>query len=237
MRALDPRLVRRTRAARPLLAIDTLLGVTTALAVLAQASVLSLIVAKAFDGAPVRGLGTEFGLLVLAFAVRAACAWGMEVSGRRAAWSVLSELRLALVERRLHGQPMAVDGAEAGELAAVAVDGIGALEGYFARYLPQAVLASVVPLLVVGWVAFVDLQAALVMLLTLPLVPLFMWLIGRYTEERTRERWLALRLLSTHFLDVVCGLPTLRMLNRSRAQVDTIGDVGEQYRRATMGTL
>ncbi len=113
----------------------------------------------------------------------------MEIAGRRAAWSVLSELRLALVERRLRAQPMAVDGAETGEIAAVAVDGIEALEGYFARYLPQAVLASVVPLLVIGWVAFVDLQAALIMLLTLPLVPVFMWLIGRYTEQRTRERW------------------------------------------------
>ena len=58
------------------------------------------------------------------------------------------------------------------------------------------------------------------MLLTLPLVPVFMWLIGRYTEERTRERWLALRLLSTHFLDVVRGLPTLRAFNRGRAQAD-----------------
>src|SRR3954453_6066416 len=77
MRALDPRLLRRTRAARPLLAIDTLLGIATALAVLAQASLLSLIVAKAFHGAPLRGLGTEFGLLVIAFAVRAGCAWGM----------------------------------------------------------------------------------------------------------------------------------------------------------------
>jgi ATP-binding cassette subfamily C protein CydD len=237
MRALDPRLVRRTAAARPLLAIDTLLGVATALAVLAQASVLSLIVARAFDGAPVRGLGTEFGLLVLAFAIRAGCAWGMEVSGRRAAWSVLSELRLALVERRLRAQPMAVDGADGGELAALAVDGIEGLEGYFARYLPQAVLASVVPLLVIGWVAFVDLQAALIMLLTLPLVPVFMWLIGSYTAERTRARWWALQRLSTHFLDVVRGLPTLRAFGRAEEQAAVVADVGERYRAATMETL
>ena len=237
MRALDPRLLQRTRAARPLLAIDTLLGVVTALAVLAQASVLALIVAKAFEGAPVRALGTEFGLLVIAFALRSGCAWGMEVSGRRAAWSVLSELRLALVERRLRGQPMAVDGATTGELAAVTVDGIEGLEGYFARYLPQAVLASIVPLLVIGWVAFVDLQAALVMVLTLPLVPVFMWLIGRYTEARTRERWWALRRLSTHFLDVVRGLPTLRAFGRAEEQATVVADVGERYRAATMETL
>jgi ATP-binding cassette subfamily C protein CydD len=75
------------------------------------------------------------------------------------------------------------------------------------------------------------------MLLTLPLVPLFMWLIGRYTEQRTRERWHALRLLSTHFLDVVRGLPTLRAFNRSRAQVTSIAAVSESHRRATMGVL
>ena len=75
------------------------------------------------------------------------------------------------------------------------------------------------------------------MLITLPLVPVFMWLIGRYTAERTRERWLALRLLSTHFLDVVRGLPTLRAFNRSRAQATTIEEVGERYREASMGTL
>src|SRR6185503_2337539 len=88
-----------------------------------------------------------------------------------------------------------------------------------------------------GWVGAIDLTSALIMLVTLPLVPVFMWLIGRYTEERTRERWLALRLLSTHFLDVVRGLPTLRLLNQSRAQAATIADVSDRHRRATMGTL
>ena len=93
----------------------------------------------------------------------------MEVAGRRAAWSVLSELRLALVERRLRAQPTAVDGAGAAEIAAVSVQGVEALEGYFARYLPQVVLASIVPFLVIAWVAFLDLEAAVIMLLTLPL--------------------------------------------------------------------
>src|SRR6185312_3690631 len=118
-----------------------------------------------------------------------------------------------------------------------AVQGIDGLEAYFARYLPQLVLAAIVPLAVLVWVARVDLTSALLMLVTLPLVPVFMWLIGRYTAELTRERWLALRLLSTHFLDVVRGLPTLRAFNRSRAQATTIEEVGERYRRASMGTL
>jgi len=132
MGALDPRLLRRTRAARPLLAIDGALGIATAVAVLVQASVLAVIVARAFDGAPLSSLEFEFAMFLGAFAAHAACAWGMEVSGRRAAWSVLSELRPALVERRLHAQPIAVDGGAAGEVAALTVDGVEALEGYFA---------------------------------------------------------------------------------------------------------
>ena len=98
-------------------------------------------------------------------------------------------------------------------------------------------LACLVPIAVLAWAAWIDVESALIMLVTLPLVPLFMWLIGRYTEERTRERWHALRLLSTHFLDVVRGLPTLRAFNRSRAQAQSIVEVSEEYRRATMGTL
>ena len=118
------------------------------------------------------------------------------------------------------------------------MQGVDALEAYFGRYLPQVVLACVVPVAVLAWVAVIDLDVgAASCSLTLPLVPVFMWLIGRYTEERTRERWESLRLLSTHFLDVVRGLPTLRAFNRGAAQAAAIADVSDRYRRATMGTL
>ena len=117
------------------------------------------------------------------------------------------------------------------------MQGVEGLEGYFARYLPQVVLASIVPFLVIAWVAFLDLEAAVIMLLTLPLVPVFMWLIGTYTADRTRERWHALRALSTHFLDVVRGLPTLRAFGRAREEAAIVGDVSDRYRRATMETL
>jgi ATP-binding cassette, subfamily C, bacterial CydD len=237
MPAVDPRLVRRTQAVRPLLALDTVLGVATAVTVLVGASLLALIVARAFHGTRLAALWPYIGLLTVVFAVRGGLAWGMEIAGRRAAWNVLSELRLALVFKRLRTQPSAVDGARSGELAAAAVQGVEGLEGYFARYLPQAVLATVVPLMVVIWVAFVDLEASLIMLLTLPLVPVFMWLIGRYTEQRTRERWQSLRQLSTHFLDIVRGLPTLRAFGRAEAQVTAIGQVSERYRKATIETL
>ena len=133
--------------------------------------------------------------------------------------------------------PSSADGTDSSELATLSVTGIDALETTFARYLPQVVLAVLVPLAVLVLVAAIDLTSAAVMLLTLPLVPVFMWLIGRYTEHRARERWQALALLAGHFADVVRGLPTLRAFNRARAQAEQIELVSDRYRVATMGTL
>ena len=237
MRALDPRLLRRTRSARPLLALDCGARDRHRVAVLLRATMLARIGARAFHGHALDAALARPRTAGLRVRGARRVRLGMEVAGRRAAWSVLSELRLALVERRLRTQPAAVDGTDGAEIAAASVQGVEALEGYFARYLPQVVLASVVPLLVIAWVAVIDLEAAVIMLLTLPLVPVFMWLIGRYTEHRTTERWQALRQLSSHFLDVVRGLPTLRAFGRAAAQSSVVGEVSERYREATMGTL
>jgi thiol reductant ABC exporter CydD subunit len=237
VRVLDPRLLERARAARVLLGIDIALGLAVALVVLVQATLLAWIVARAFAGASLADVQVGLVLLGVTFAVRALLAWGLEVVGRRGAAAVLSQLRLEVVERRLRDQPAALDGTASAEVAVAAVQGVDALESYFGRYLPQVVLACAVPVAVLAWVAWIDVTSALVMLLTLPLVPVFMWLIGRYTDEQTRRRWQSLRLLSAHFLDVVCGLPTLRAFNRGRAQAAGIADVSDRYRRATMRTL
>jgi thiol reductant ABC exporter CydD subunit len=237
VRALDPRLLRRTKSVRPLLTVDCALGVGTAVVVPVGATMLARIAARAFDGTPIRTLWPDFAVLVLAFVVRGAFVWGMEVAGRRAAWSVLSELRLALATQRVRTQPLAVDGVAGAEITTVSVQGVEALEGYFARYLPQVVLASIVPFLVIAWVAFLDVEAAVIMLVTLPLVPVFMWLIGSYTADRTRARWHALRTLSGQFLDVVRGLPTLRAFGRAHDEAAVVARVSDRYRQATMETL
>ena len=237
MRALDPRLLRRGHAVRALLAADVAIGLAAALLILLQATLIARIVAAAFTGASLRDVSSDLVLLAVSCALRGLCAWAFEVAGRSAATRVLSQLRLELVERRLTDQPSALDGVETAEVAASATQGVDDLAAYFGRYLPQVVLACIVPIAVLAWVAAIDIETALIMLVTLPLVPVFMWLIGRYTEERTRERWLALRLLSTHFLDAVRGLPTLRAFNRARAHGALIGEATERYRLATMSTL
>jgi thiol reductant ABC exporter CydD subunit len=237
MRIVDPRLAHRARAVRPLMLLDAAIGVAVALLVLAQAVLLARVAARAFDGASLADVARPLVLLAAVVVARSGGAWAFEVAGRRAAGAVISQLRLELVESRLRGRPAALDGAQSAEVATAAVSGVDALETTFARYLPQVVLAIVVPIAVLVLVASIDLVAAGVMLVTLPLVPVFMWLVGRYTERKARERWRALALLSNHFLDVVRGLPTLRAFNRGAAQVGRIAEVSDEYRRTTMGTL
>jgi thiol reductant ABC exporter CydD subunit len=237
VRALDPRLLRRARAARVALAADAILGVVAALLVLAQAVLLARVAARAFGGATLAEVARPLVLLAVVVACRAAATWGFEAVGTRAATGVLSQLRLDLVSARLKRSPTALDGAESAEVATAAVAGVDALEDLFGSYLPQLVLAVVVPVAVLVLVASIDLVSAGLMLLTLPLIPVFMWLIGRATAARARARWQAMSLLATHFLDVVRGLPTLRAFNRGEAQAGRIEQASDEYRTATMQTL
>jgi ATP-binding cassette subfamily C protein CydD len=237
VRVLDPRLLRRARAVRGLLIVDGTLAVVAALLVLAQAFLLARVAARAFGGSALEDVTPALALLVAVVIARACVTWGFEVAGRRAAADVISELRLDVVDARLRRRPAALDGAQSAEVATAAVSGVDALEATFARYVPQVVLAAVVPVAVLVIVAWIDPLAAGVMLITLPLVPVFMWLVGRYTERRALERWQALAILANHFQDVVRGLPTLRAFNRGPAQAERIAKVSEEYRRTTMGTL
>jgi thiol reductant ABC exporter CydD subunit len=237
VRPLDPRLLRRVRGARLALAIDVALGLLATIALLTQAALFAGVVAAAFGGRPLAAVARALALLAVVVVVRSALAGAFEAVGRRAAATVMSELRLALVERRLRGASLDTDGAEAGEVATAAVQGVDALDAYFSRYLPQVVLAALVPAVVLAWTAVVDLTSAVIMLLTLPLIPVFMALIGRFTAARTRARWQALSRLSNHFLDIVRGLPTLRAFNRGEVQAERVEATSEAYRRTTMQVL
>jgi thiol reductant ABC exporter CydD subunit len=234
-RGLDRRLLRRARAARALLAADVALGVAATAATIAQASLLGVIVARAFHREDVGA--ALLVALAAAFALRGALGWCAVVTGHRAASRVLSDLRRAVVARRLAAHPMAADGVTGGEIVAASVQGVDPLADYFARYLPQVVLACVAPPAILVWVATLDLESAAVMAVTLPLVLVFMVLIGRFTAQRTRQRWEALAGLSAQFLDALRGLPTLRALGRARAQADVLAAAGERHRRAAMATL
>jgi thiol reductant ABC exporter CydD subunit len=238
MRPIDPRLLREAPAARRFLVVAGLLGLVSAAAIVAQAVALGLFVAGVFlDGKPVSDLKPELAALVAATIVRSLVAWALESGGRVTALEVATRLRAKLLAHLLAARPAGVDGMPAGEVAAAAVTGLEALDPYFARFLPQLVLSLVVPVVIFVWVALHDVTSAVVMALTLPLIPLFGALIGKTTEARTLRRFGTLSILSAYFLDVVRGLPTLRAFGRGRIQTDTIERVSDAYRRETMGTL
>ncbi len=234
----DRRLLRETRAGRAQLGLAGALGVTMAVTVVAQAALLGHVIADAaVHHVALADLAGSLAVLAGVMALRALLAGGFEVSGRVGATHVMSELRGRLAEQLLVRSPVARESERTGELAAAAVQGVDALEAYFAGYLPQLALAAAVPVAVLVWVVPLDLAAAVVFVVTIPLLIGFMILIGKGAQARARSRWQALALLSGHFLDVVRGLETLRAFRRETAQADTIEAVGERYRAETMGTL
>jgi ATP-binding cassette, subfamily C, bacterial CydD len=238
MRPLDPRLVREVPAARSYLVAAAVLALISAVALVAQAASIGDMVARGFLGpASLHALIPPLLVLAGASVVRGLAAWAFEAGGALAAAATLSTLRLRLLAGIVRGRPGGLGALRAGEVAASALDGADALEPYFARFLPQLALGAVVPPVLLAWVFWHDLTSGLVLLCTLPLIPVFGILIGRATERATLHRVQALATLSTHFVDVVRGLPTLRAYRRSRAQTDAIARYTDDYRRTTMATL
>nr|WP_322975166.1 thiol reductant ABC exporter subunit CydD [Peterkaempfera bronchialis] len=239
MKPVDPRLLRYARATRAFLASSVLLGAVGAGLVIAQAGLIAEIVVRAFQQHAGPGdLRTPLLLLAATAAGRAAVAWLTELAAHRACASVKSELRLKLLDHATRLDPAGRSGTRrTGELTALATRGVDALDDYFSRYLPQLALAVVVPALVLLRILGADWMSAALIAGTLPLIPLFMVLIGLATQSRMDRQWQTLARLSHHFLDVVAGLPTLKVFGRAKAQAKAIAEVTDDYRRATMRTL
>lgn len=242
MRPVDPRLLRYARAARVYLAGTVALSLVTTGLVLVQAALLARILAGAFTGQSTRDLVPAFLGLLAVVALRGLVTYGGEAMALRAASTAKSQLRRALVEHVLLLGPGRLDGTAGearspGELATLAIRGLDALDAYFSRYLPQLVLACVTPAAVLAVVGDADLLSAGVIAGTLPLIPVFMILVGLHTRARTERQWRMLERLGGHFLDVVEGLPTLKVFGRAGAQASVIREVTGAHRRATMRTL
>ncbi|MFE1975277.1 thiol reductant ABC exporter subunit CydD [Streptomyces hygroscopicus] len=238
MKPIDPRLLRYARATRFFLAASVALGLVGAGLLIAQAMLIAEIVVGAFqrgDGAG--ALTLPLGLLALVALGRAVVSWLTELAAHRASAAVKSELRLRLLERAVRLGPSWLDSQRTGALTTLATRGIDALDDYFARYLPQLGLAVVVPVAVLARIVTADWISALIIVVTLPLIPLFMVLIGWATQSRMDRQWRLLSRLSGHFLDVVAGLPTLKVFGRAKAQAASIRAITADYRRATLKTL
>ncbi|SEB95317.1 ATP-binding cassette, subfamily C, CydCD [Streptomyces sp. 2224.1] len=267
VKPVDPRLLRYAHATRGFLVAVVVLGLAGAGLVIGQAMLIAEIVVGAFQHHLGTGaLATPLALLAAVSVGRGLVSWLTELAAHRAGAAVKSELRMRLIERAARLGPGAVIGGtdggtpapapngpgaadagtpdgtgtlemRTGELTTLATRGIDALDDYFARYLPQLGLAVVVPLAVLARIVTGDWISALTIVLTLPLIPLFMILIGWATQARMDRQWRLLARLSGHFLDVVEGLPTLKVFGRAKAQAASIRAITGAYRRATMRTL
>lgn len=238
MKPIDPRLLRYARATRLFLAAVVVLGAAGAALVIAQAMLIAEIVVGAFQqGLEVAELSAPLLLLVAVAGGRALVSWLTELAAHRAGAAVKSELRGRLLEHAGALGTGWLSGQRTGSLIALATRGVDALDDYFSRYLPQLGLAVVVPVAVLARIVTEDWVSAAIVVGTLPLIPIFMMLIGWVTQSQMDRQWRLLSRLSGHFLDVVAGLPTLKVFGRAKAQAESIRQITGEYRRATMRTL
>ncbi|MEY9843172.1 ATP-binding cassette subfamily C protein CydCD [Streptacidiphilus sp. BW17] len=238
MKPVDPRLLRHARATRMFLLASVALGLVGAGLVVAQAMLVAQIVVGCFQHG--QGLGRLGGPLAALAAVslgRGVVAWATETVAHRASARVKSQLREQLLERAAALGPSRLSPQRSGELVTLATRGVDALDDYFARYVPQLALAVVVPVAVLARIVFADWVSAAIIVATLPLIPVFMVLIGMATQSQMDRQWRTLGRLSHHFLDVVAGLPTLKVFGRAKAQAESIRKITDEYRRATLRTL
>jgi thiol reductant ABC exporter CydD subunit len=235
---IDKRLLAEARIARLHLMLTVGLGFLVGLVIVLQALFLSRAVSSVFLGgqelADVKGVLAMLAALAL---LRAALRWGSDASAQRLARQVKADLRGRLMACIVSLGPAHAALERSGELTTTVVEGVEALDAYFSEYLPQLALAVVMPLTILVFVLPLDWISGLVLLLTAPLIPLFMVLIGSAADTLAKRQWVTLSRLAARFLDALQGLPTLKVFGRSRDEAATIARISDEYRRTTMGVL
>ncbi|MGD8398854.1 MAG: thiol reductant ABC exporter subunit CydD, partial [Anaerolineae bacterium] len=235
---LDRRLLDEARAQPVALSLTVGLGLLAGIVVVGQAWLLARVVARVFLGGEGLAASVPAILAFLALAlVRAGLVWGRDVAAHRLADGIKQGLRRRLAEHLLALGPAYVAGARSGELVNTVVEGVEALDDYFRHYLPQLALAALVPVALLLFVFPLDWLSGVVLLLTAPLIPIFMVLIGSAADALTQRRWKALSRLSARLLDALQGLATLKALGRSREQVEAIARASDRFRELTMEVL
>lgn len=232
MRPFDPRLLKEVPATRLPVALLAVLGGASGVVAIAQAIAIAHLVVAVVEG---HSFTVQTVIVLSLFALRGALNAGTELVAASAGAKISGALREAAMTRWLAAP--ADDRPSRSAMLTMATKGAAAVEPYVARYLPALVTAGVVPVLALLTMLVIDWRSALVVVLTLPLLPLFAALIGKYTQRATQERWAETTTLAGHFADVVAGLPTLVNYGRGEKQVEQVDAVGERHRNATMRTL
>lgn len=238
MKPFDPRLLRYSRSSRGFIFTLVLIATLGALLTITQALLLVDLICKFFQHKRTfASVHVEVLTLALVFLARALLAYINDRLATRASSKMRNELRSQVMAKTLENG--GADSQEQGTagLAVLVTKGINNLDGYFAKFLPQLFIAVVVPILVGVTITFRDWKSGLIILLTIPLIPIFGILIGRFTASATEKKWQTLGLLSGYFLDLLSGLTTLKVYGREKLQSKKLHEVGEKYRIETMQVL
>src|SRR5215207_3905438 len=230
--------LRQVGSARASLGLSVALGVLVAAATIAQLVFLSKVMDRVFlEGLDLGEVESLLLLLLGASLLRSGLLWGREVAAQRGAVRVKSELRERLFAHVLRLGPSYTVGERTGELTTTATEGVEKLDAYFGRYLPQVFLSVLVPLMIAGYIFPRDPSSAVLLLVTAPVIPVLMMLVGGYAEEHTRRQWRALSRMGASFLDALQGLTTLKVFGRSAEESEKVDKASEEFRKRTMKVL
>src|SRR5918993_3875358 len=235
---MNRELLRQVKPVRVSLLYAVILGVLVAVTTVAQMVFLSKVVNGVFlGGEGLEGVWPLLLLLLGAIVLRSGLLWLREVVTQRGAVHVKSTLRERLFAHLMRLGPGYTGGERTGELAATAVEGVERLDAYVGRYLPQMALSVFVPLLIFAYLLSVDAVSAVLLLATAPAIPVLMILVGSHAEEQMQGQWTALSRMSAHFLDVLQGLPTLKIFGRGVAERERVAQISDEFRERTLKVL
>ncbi len=235
---LDKRLLRLVRDVRAGLMLTVALGLLAGVLLVAQAWLLSRAISRVFlEDATLADVVPLLLALVAIALGRAGAIWLEQVAAQGVAGRVKQALRERLTAHLLALGPAYTQGERSGELANTVMGGVEELDAYFSQYLPQLALAALVPLAFLAFIFPLDTLTAVVLLVTAPLIPFFMIMIGALARHLTRRQWATLSRMSAHFLDVLQGLTTLKLFGRSRKQIAVIARISDRWRVTTLGVL
>ncbi len=238
MKPLDPRLLRHARAARGYLALTVALGLVTAALVIAQALLIGHTLGPAVhDGATLADIRSLVAALVGVVLARTLATGAQERFAHRAATRAVAELREGVLAHAARLGPRWLAEGAGPQVVTLVTRGLDTLDPYFVRYLPQLVLSATVTPATLAVVLGMDWLSAVLIAATVPLIPVFMVLIGRLTQGRSERGLVVMERLGSQVLDLVAGLPTLRAFGRERGPAARVRELGDAHRRATMGTL